>query len=74
MQIQIQSCPEGCMGTDGPPYCHCMNCGETGIPLNAEGYCGDCLALDIANDLTEDQRYPYGSFANWGQVLDWLRY
>jgi hypothetical protein len=41
MPDSIPSCPEGCENTT-PPYCHCISCGETGVPLNKYGLCEDC--------------------------------
>lgn len=38
-------CKEGCENCD-KPYCHCVDCGETGIFLNEDGICINCLYPD----------------------------
>ncbi len=68
--VRIPECPEGCEDAG----CHCLSCEQTGVPLDPDSYCGDCVALDAVNDATETQRYPYGRFTDWSQVRDWLRY
>lgn len=66
----IPSCPDGCMGDN----CHCLSCGATGVELNEDGDCGNCVALDQVNLITEHQRYPFRSFVDFTEVLNWLRW
>lgn len=42
MVLQEASCPEGCENCS-KPYCHCVDCGEAGVPLSVDGLCGECL-------------------------------
>jgi hypothetical protein len=43
------NCPPGCSAT-GKPYCHCQSCGETGVPLNEDGYCHGCSCIELNPD------------------------
>jgi hypothetical protein len=38
---ELPKCPEGCTNMR-PPYCHCQDCGETGVQLDDDGYCPKC--------------------------------
>lgn len=46
------TCPEGCENVR-PPYCHCLNCSETGVPLDSVGSCDSCRAADVVEELEE---------------------
>lgn len=39
-------CPPGCTGS----RCHCQSCGETGVPLNEDGYCHGCSCIELTPD------------------------
>ena len=62
------SCPIGC-AKEG---CHCNQCGETGVPLQEDGMCGDCAALAAFN---ERMLATWGvRFVGWIDVLYWMMF